>query len=385
MKILVVFIDMVRVTELNLFNGSKPKTLLDRNLKKIGGTLFTRCYTPGPDTPRSNACMQTGLYPYFNGCDTRIKWPKFFIKEEVTTIFDHAEEQGYTINACVRKHTLETGLLKYNSYKHILFYDNYPDFFEKAQINENTLSFVYDPDWHTAVSDYQATRFAFKEGDRVVSFFFERYLTREYINKYDYVLIYSDHGFQYQSESKKLKSSFQLLDDSRNQILLMIHKKGDTGISKDSRLASMLDVYATIEDLLDRNDFRQGYSLLRKPERQVLHIEDHQDFKVYPEVMIKLWRVISDSYDVRTDARQFASSGNTDDFKVVDAYLREFSPKYTEYVKQLDVWKHYAELSNDTMAVYVIGEKRGNHVLLAVIKSFVKIKSRVVRLFGKEL
>ena len=106
MKILVLFIDMVRVGELNLFNSTKEETHLDHNLKDLGGTLFTRCYTPGPDTPRSNACMQTGLYPYFNGCDTRIKWPKYFIKEEISTIFDHAYNKGFTINACIRKHTV---------------------------------------------------------------------------------------------------------------------------------------------------------------------------------------------------------------------------------------------------------------------------------------
>lgn len=94
MKILIVFIDMVRVDHLNTYNPRAKESLLDKRIRRLGGVLFTRCYTPGPDTPRSIACMQTGLYPYFNGCDTRIRWPKFFIKDDITTIWDHISELG---------------------------------------------------------------------------------------------------------------------------------------------------------------------------------------------------------------------------------------------------------------------------------------------------
>ncbi len=381
MKILVVFIDMVRVGELNLFNSSKGETHLDRHLKKLGGTLYTRCYSPGPDTPRSNACMQTGLYPHYNGCDTRIKWPKYFIKNDITTIFDHAYNQGYIINACIRKHTVETGLLKYKEDTNINFFENYNEFVERAQINNNILSFVYDPDWHTAITDFHSTHKAFNEGDRVVSILFEKYITKEYCEQYDYVLIYSDHGFQFQSENNHIKSKLELLDDGRSQILMMIHKRGDNGLRTDNRLSSMLDLYATMEDLIGCSDFRQGFSLLREEKRKILHIEDHQDFKVYPEVMIKQWRVISDKYDVRTDAKIYTCGMDNEIFNEVDQYLRNYSPKYADYVKQLDVWKHYAELSNDTSPYYIVGEKRANKNILLFNKIFQIIKSKIVKKF----
>lgn len=383
MKILVLFIDMVRVGELNLFNSTKEETHLDHNLKDLGGTLFTRCYTPGPDTPRSNACMQTGLYPYFNGCDTRIKWPKYFIKEEISTIFDHAYNKGFTINACIRKHTVETGLLKYSETTKINYFGNYTDFIKKSKIDENVFSFVYDPDWHTAITDYHSTLNAFREGDRVVSKLFKKYLTKDYCEQYDYVIVYSDHGFQLQSENNYIKSKLELLDDSRNQILMFIHKQGDVDIKRDNRLSSMLDLYATIENLIDCSDYRQGYSLLEEPKRRILHIEDHQDFKVYPEIMIKQWRVISDEFDVRTDAKSYTCNRDSEVFKKVDSYLRRYSPKYIEYTKQLDVWRHYAELSNDNSLYYVIGEKRGGKYELLMNKLWQKLKEIVIKKFSK--
>ena len=375
MKILVVFIDMVRVNQLNLFDVSKPETLLDRKLRKMGGTLFTRCYTPAPDTPRSNACMQTGLYPYFNGCDTRIKWPKYFIKEDITTIFDHANDSGYTINACIRRHTVETGLLKYKDSTKVTFFNDYHDFIENAHISNNCLSFVYDPDWHTAITDYHSTDKAFYEGDRVVSKLFEKYITESYYNQYDYVIIYSDHGFQFRKENDSMRSKLELLDDGRNQILLLIRKKEDTSIIRDNRLASMVDLYATIEKLIGKTDCRHGYSLLEEPRRKILHIEDHQDFRVYPEVMIKQWRIITETYDVRTDAKDYSCGSNAQIIKEIESYLKEYSPKYTEYVKQLTVWKHYSELSNDTSDYYVVGEKRKSKLLLFLHNTIHKLKS----------
>jgi arylsulfatase A-like enzyme len=385
MRILVVFIDMVRVDQLNLINPHSKETALDIHLKKLGGTLFTRCFTPGPDTPRSNACMQTGLYPYFNGCDTRIKWPKYFIKDNISTIFDHAFSQDYTINACVRKHTIETGLLRYKGDTLINYFEGYKDFVENAEINKNTLSFLYDPDWHTAISDLHSTQRAFREGDRVVSFLFEKYIDGNYIDKYDYTIIYSDHGFQFQSESNRMKSKLELLNNGRNQVLLFIHKKGDEKIMVDNRLSSMLDLYATLEDLLGCSDFRQGYSLLDKPQRKILHIEDHQDFKVYPEVMVKQWRVITNRYDVCTDGKRYTCDKDSDTYKEIDTYLREYSPKYSEYVKQLEVWDHYAELSNDISPYYVVGEKRVGKCKVLIYKILQNLKARMDKLIGKYL
>ena len=37
---------------------------------------------------QSLACFYTGLYPKFNGCKTRIEWPKYYQNLERFTIFE---------------------------------------------------------------------------------------------------------------------------------------------------------------------------------------------------------------------------------------------------------------------------------------------------------
>lgn len=89
MKILLAFFDMIRVDHIQMYNPQAEKTVFDTMFQKIGGTLFSKCYTPAPDTPRSLACLWSGYVPSNNGCDTRIKWPHFFMKEGISTIFDN--------------------------------------------------------------------------------------------------------------------------------------------------------------------------------------------------------------------------------------------------------------------------------------------------------
>ena len=82
MRILVIFSDMLRPNRLSTFNSSLIKqTKIDHFLKNLGGTAYTNCFTEGPDTPRGLASFATGLSPYLNGCDSRLKWPRFFLKK----------------------------------------------------------------------------------------------------------------------------------------------------------------------------------------------------------------------------------------------------------------------------------------------------------------
>lgn len=377
MKALVIFVDMERVDHMNIYNPQAPVSLLDKRLCELGGTIFTRCYSPSPDTPRSLACMQTGLLPYFNGCDTRIKWPKYFIKDGVTTIWDHAVSKGYKVNLCCNKSETITGFFRYEESDEVQLFHTPQSFFEGGDFSDGTLSFIGIPDMHTAIGDYKATNYAFKKGDEVVDSYFEKYLTSDFISHFDYTFIFSDHGFQLENERAHMTSKLDLLDDGRSQLLMMVHKKGDKELKKDNRLASIVDLYASLEEVLGCGDYRHGFSLMDEPKRTITHIEDHQDFNVYPEIMIKQWRVITEDYDIKTDAKTIVvMKGNKEDFNSVDSYLREFSPKYAEYVKQLEVWKYYDSLKSDDnhSHTYFIGSERAGSLTLFAIKVFYKLK-----------
>ena len=376
MKILIAFIDMVRVDHLNIYNPQVRECLLDKRLREIGGKVYTRCYSPGPDTPRSMACMQTGLFPHFNGCDTRIRWPKYFIKEGVDTIWDHAVERGMKVNLCCNQNETITGFFNYKESKNISLFYSPDEFVNKADFHENSLSFLGIPDMHTAIGDYYASDTAFKKGDKIVDLYFERYLTEGFISQFDYTIIFSDHGYQSEKERNKMKSTLALLDDSRNLLLMFIHENGSIGITTDNRLASMVDLYATVEQLIGGSDYRQGYSLMEEPHRTITHVEDHQDFRVYPEIMIKQWRVIADDYDIRTNVKDtIISRGANENIKAMDSYLREYAPKYADYVKQLQVWGYYDSLKSEESHQYFVGEDRAGLFTLFLFKAIYLIKT----------
>lgn len=374
---------MVRVDHLNLYNPSAKECHIDKRLQSFGGVLYTRCYSPGPDTPRSLACMQSGLYPYFNGCDTRIRWPKFFIKDNCSTIWDHAVEKGLTVNLCCNESEVTTGFFKYKESDQIHLFYKPEDFIKKGFFNDNSLSFYGIPDMHTAISDYKASEYAFRKGDEVVDKHFDIFLTENFLSQFDYTIVFSDHGFQLSDEQNRMKSTLDLLNDSRNQLLMLIHRKGDTSIVKDTRIASMIDLYSTIESLIGGEDYRQGYSLLNTPQRTITHVEDHQDFKVYPEIMIKQWRIISDSFDIKTDVNNTeVILGNEEDKKKAEQYLTEFSPRYIDYVKQLNVWRYYESLYlKGQECLYFNGLPREKKTILFLHKLYNKIKQVSTRLF----
>jgi len=87
---------MIRPNRLATFNSQiKGDNPLDVSLKELGGTYFKNCFSPGPDTPRGIATFTSGKIPYLNGCDTRVKWPRYFLDGNLKTIYDFFIENNY--------------------------------------------------------------------------------------------------------------------------------------------------------------------------------------------------------------------------------------------------------------------------------------------------
>ena len=88
MKILILFVDMLRPNRFGIYNEQIKENLIDDFVKNLGGDLYQNCFSPAPDTPRSMACFYSGQTPINNKCDTRVKWPGKFLKKEEPNIFD---------------------------------------------------------------------------------------------------------------------------------------------------------------------------------------------------------------------------------------------------------------------------------------------------------
>ena len=364
---------MVRVDHLSLYNNTAKITPLDEYFRNVGGTIFGRCYTPSPDTPRSWACVQTGLLPSFNGCDTRIKWPRYFINEGLSTIWDHAAEKGFKVNLCCNKHAIETGMFRFKESESIKITDSVEDFIQ-CDFSDNSISCIGNQDLHWAVNDFCATEYGLKKGFSVIGDYFTKFINEVFISQFDYVFYYSDHGLAMENERIRYKSSLDLLNDGRNQLLMFCHRKGDDSIQYDNRLASNLDLFSTLEELIGGEDMRQGYSLLEEKKRTITHIEDHSVFSVRPDIMLSIWRVISDDFDIRTDTRVFINKdGSPASPTLIEDYLYEFSPTYAYLKKSNQILKYYKELSSPQPR-YFEGSRRINKRLAFIIKAFYKIR-----------
>ena len=114
MKILVVFVDMIRANRLSLFNNDiKLKTQLDNEFEQLGGTIYTNFYSECPDTPRAMASFISGKLPYQNNCDLRTKWPRYFLESE-TNIFDQLIKKDYDLNLFSNPNERKKGMFSKN-------------------------------------------------------------------------------------------------------------------------------------------------------------------------------------------------------------------------------------------------------------------------------
>lgn len=358
MKILIVFLDMIHTDHLSLYNNSRSDTSLDIALKRLGGTLFNRCYTPGPDTPRSNACMQTGLYPHFNGVDVRVKWPRDFIKPEVDTFFDKAIEKGYSINICYSKVLDRIGLLKMRESEKVKKFFSLDDFVLNAQVADNSISYVADQDMHFAIDDYGPTEKGVNVGFEKIGLLFDKYLSYEYLNKFDHVFFYSDHGAKLETDIFSTNSILNLLSDNRTRVLMFYHNKGAKDVIVDSRLSCNLDIYSTIVKLLGYDDLRHGKSLLSEPENcRTVHVEDHSSFTVDINLAVTQWRIISEDFDVKTNIKETAiDKGVNSDYEKAIDYLRIMSPNVVKLENYINFINSYIDLKESKC--YFVGGAR---------------------------
>ena len=117
----------------------------------------------------------------------------------------------------------------------------------------------------------------------------------------------------------------------------------------------------------------------RDSQRDILHIEDHADFRVSPEQIVSLWRVISDEIDIRTNVFETLNKkGQIIDINVVKKYLDSFSPSFSYYMKQIEILKMYEKMKQ-RKTHYFNGVKRANWW----IRCYVRIINRLYILINR--
>jgi len=358
MKILVVFLDMIRPNRLSVFNSKvKSDTQLDLSLKKIGGTYYTNCFTNAPDTPRSMGIFSTGCQPDKNGCNTRLKFPRYFLNDELKTVYDLFIERDYKMTFFSNPNERETGLFPEDVSNLKIHNNNYDldKYLSDTKLEDNHFVFISLMDFHWAFDDNGYSTDGEKQAYINIQKSYDVIFKNFNKDEFDHIFIFSDHGFKFVYESKTEPKYLQLNEDRTN--ILMIHRqKGEEKIKLDHRLCSIADIYPTLQDILSEK-ISDGISFLSENEREYVIVEDHLDFAPSVNQNVEIWAVIrKDTIYIRTlengyvldrDNRKIEISiikenddilkKNSSFSKYMDEYerifkIREFVTKQTTYM-----------------------------------------------------
>lgn len=291
MKILAVFIDMLGAEYLNLCNPNRPRNAMDELLLKMGGTLYTQCYSPAPDSPRSSACMWSGLYPKENHCNTRLRWPRYFLNPERDNLFRQLERLGYQVNVFMQPEHVELGLIPLTGREKI-YQGSIDRFLTDAVVSEDSFQLIYLPDLHLAMEKALYTWGTFERAVLFVARMLEKIFDCYQAEKeFDYILMFSDHGFILRDEGIHYP---HLIEDDRSKTFLYMRKKGDSVLTLDHQLRSNLDVFPTVCEMLGSRPANRidGLSLFRETGHACVMIEDHSTFSVELGQLIDHWCVV---------------------------------------------------------------------------------------------
>jgi arylsulfatase A-like enzyme len=383
---------MARLDLLNTYSKKNKETSIDKFLNTMGGTLYTNCYTPAPDTPRSLACMQTGLYPAKNGCDSRIKWPKFFLND-VPTIFDMFDKKDFEQLFFMTKIHYDVGPFhkNYESYGKV-FHDN-KNFIDSVNSNlktdKNLFSYISLQDYHWAIDDYGGNKKGVKVGQDQVVNYTEDFFKQVDIDAFDYIITFSDHGHKMTTEFLNEKK-LDLLNSNRTKILMHIKTKNQKKLILDNKLCSILDIYATLNDILKVNEeyATDGISIFSSKEHENIILEDHSNFNVSPIQGLSQWAYVAKNTLYITNIKEdlyFKDSKLTPlDITLIEELrynISQKSPDILSYQKKLTVLEFYKTLKSKGQ-YYSDGNTRNRggyifriyNLLYKVYKKILKIK-----------
>lgn len=383
-----VFLDMLRPNLLGLYNSLIKENSLDEELRLIGGELFINCFTPAPDSARSLACLWSGEYPLKNGCNTRIKYPKFFLDYRKENLLSFLRKEGFKFNFFISPYELKLGEHPLEI-KRDEFHDSnlgLEAFFKKASFPEKSFTFISLPDFHWALDDYGYSDKGVAVGHKKICSSLKIIRKNLDLDKFDIVVFFSDHGMKLKKEMKK-EPRYKLLNRDRTNILLLLRFGGDNGLKKNDKLCSIMDIYPAIYYMISgkrQKEHMAGSPILGEKEYDFLVIEDHMNFSVQINQMIGIWAVIKkDGIYYRTLENYYFD--NKENFRQspqeLDRLISSKSLFFEEHIKEKEVLNYYGSPLFSTTPFYTDGSKRRNNFFLKKIKMLKKtIAKSAIRL-----
>ncbi len=362
-------------------------TVFDKWIQDFGGCTYSNCYTPAPDTPRSLACFYTGLYPKLNGCRSRIEWPKYYQNQNKSTIFELLNDSKYDIYTNFSRYELEVGVLSNKDLKFVSNFNSFLDVFNSNVIenkDKNSCFFLTLNDYHQCVEDYSSLKRADKKGHEKLIDAFNLFFGKYDKDTFDYIFIFSDHGCVLSDDYSDSRKKYFLLNDNRSKVFLHMRKKGDNNYRINQSLRSVMDIYPSIAEILDKvvpNNIN-GSSLFNTNPHKFIVVEDSSSFKPVLGSYNDIWRYKENdfSYYLSVDQGEelkyenFKNSNNLNNKvfvnKIIDI-VSEYSCSFKEIKKRNDILSSYEELRRQYSTMeFSSGEKRNHNLKIYFYKFF---------------
>lgn len=292
---------MLRPDVVSLFNEKeKEETILENEMKNLGGTIYTNAFSVNPDTGRTMACLVTGMLAKKNGCILSGQYPEYFLEQDLYNLNNLVLEKKINSYFLAKQDYTKTGFFPKNTTEIIEINEKQENDYkkqiiklkEKVNESENLFIFITLSDFHDAMEAYGYEKKIMKKGKEKIGIMLN-YIFKE-INKddFDYIFIFSDHGCKLNYE--KNKKDLFLINTDRTRITLQIRKKYENGIKKNNYLKSTLDFFPTWCNLFNKDINVDGENLFCDKKDRILTIESTTDFK-NPWAQSNLWAGIKEN------------------------------------------------------------------------------------------
>lgn len=330
MKILIVFIDMLRANRHFKNQLVIENTWFVKYLKNFGGVSYTNCFTQAPDTPRSLATFYSGLSPIENGCDIRYKWPGEYL-ESKDDLFNFLLTEGYYINCFSNPKERSIGLFPSTDSPNVIHNEemDLSLFLQKIVLQKKHLTYIALPDFHWAIDDFGATVRGEKFGNsRVLSCM--NILNRfGNVDKYDHVFFFSDHGFKFLSEFQS-EQEFDFVNADRTNVIFHYRNSHDKYFSSNKELTTLTDFLPSFKRLIKNG------SNFELPKRSYITVEDYYSIAAGDTGLNpSLWAYISDEmylvFNKQKDYKVLSSKITTSNIEFLISGARDALSEETHF------------------------------------------------------
>lgn len=222
---------------------------------------------------------------------------------------------------------------------------NFRNFLNHLKLKDKHFVFISIPDFHWALDDYGYNLVGEKMGQREVKKSFDLIFEKFHKDDFDAILIFSDHGFKFESEINK-RERLRILDYDRTNCILFYRQKADEKLVVSDKLLSITDLFNFYEKLIGEGPNCNPYS---KIDRKFIAIEDHLDFSTKINQSLGVWAVAAkDRIYIRSMSTAFTINKENEivekhinaDYDELLSRFTQFKRYYTEATKVNDYYKY---------------------------------------------